>query len=429
MKKLANRLIQGQKGQALMLTLILLGVGGLILTPLLNFMGTGLMAGQAFEDEMHGVFAADAGVEYALWHLTSGNLTVPGNGTENLTGFTINHNTVNVSVQNIRESMGETIFRINSTASGDSGSTTIKSDVSIKKPFYFAAATTGGDLDFGALLSIVTGDIYAHGNIDASVVIGVTGNATATGEIDAWLEIVGGTKTEHLRPPLRFPSAERIKALTEQLREEAALLGGTHDGDYTIKREPPRWQLWPLPPRWIPSPYFYDLGPKHITGNLYIHTYYGHKEVRLGGTVYVEGDVKMIYWGLPDHGFFFKGPGTLVAEGNITLIPPVALFADPHLDADQIPLIMSTDGNIEVPTHLIGNHVSAVLYAPRGQVGFSAVVLGDLDGAILAKEVDAASFWVNIDYPTQLRYTATSPLHDLVWRELVICTILTWEID
>ncbi|MCL0082563.1 hypothetical protein M1O14_02415 [Dehalococcoidia bacterium] len=423
MKKLANRLIQGQKGQALMLTLILLGVGGLILTPLLNFMGTGLMAGQAFDEEMKEFYAADAGVEYALWHLTSGNLTVPGNGTENLTGFTINHNTVNVSVQNIRESMGETIFRINSTASGDSGSTTIKSDVSIKKPFYFAAATTGGDLDFGALLSIVTGDIYAHGNIDASVVIGVTGNATATGEIDAWLEIVGGTKTEHLRPPLRFPSAERIKALTEQLREEAEQ-GGTHYDDYTIKRD--SWL--PLQP---PSPYYYDLGPKYIKGDLIIETDHGHKEIRLTGTVYVRGDVKIIdrYWWLPDHGFFFKGPGTLVAEGNITLIPPVALFADPHLDADQIPLIMSTDGNIEVPTHLIGNHVSAVLYAPRGQVGFSAVVLGDLDGAILAKEVDAASFWVNIDYPTQLRYTATSPLHDLVSRELVICTILTWEID
>ena len=73
-KKLANRLIQGQKGQALMLTLILLGVGGLIIAPLMGFMSTGLMAGQVFEKKTDELYAADAGIEDALWQIKNDQL-------------------------------------------------------------------------------------------------------------------------------------------------------------------------------------------------------------------------------------------------------------------------------------------------------------------------------------------------------------------
>jgi hypothetical protein len=67
--KIMKGLVKGQKGQALVAALILLVVGGLILTPLLGLMGTGIKSGQVFEQKVDEVYAADAGVEDALWYI------------------------------------------------------------------------------------------------------------------------------------------------------------------------------------------------------------------------------------------------------------------------------------------------------------------------------------------------------------------------
>ncbi|NWF78391.1 MAG: hypothetical protein HXY36_07390 [Chloroflexi bacterium] len=62
-----RRLIREEKGQALVLVLILLLVGGLIIAPLLDLMGTGLKVGKGvYENKMYEIYAADAGVEHAL---------------------------------------------------------------------------------------------------------------------------------------------------------------------------------------------------------------------------------------------------------------------------------------------------------------------------------------------------------------------------
>jgi hypothetical protein len=69
MKGAVKRLIRDEKGQALILALMLLAVGGLIITPLLGLMSTGLFTGEAYEIKMHELYAADAGVEDALWRI------------------------------------------------------------------------------------------------------------------------------------------------------------------------------------------------------------------------------------------------------------------------------------------------------------------------------------------------------------------------
>jgi len=58
-----------ESGQALILVLILLLLGALIITPLLAFMSTGLLAGKANEESMLRLYAADAGVEDAIWKI------------------------------------------------------------------------------------------------------------------------------------------------------------------------------------------------------------------------------------------------------------------------------------------------------------------------------------------------------------------------
>jgi len=70
MKIAVRRLIREEKGQALVLVLILLVVGGLVIAPLLDFMGTGLKVGKdVYEDKMYETYAADAGVEDGLWQI------------------------------------------------------------------------------------------------------------------------------------------------------------------------------------------------------------------------------------------------------------------------------------------------------------------------------------------------------------------------
>jgi len=66
LKKLAR---EDEKGYILILVLILLVVGGLVLTPLLGLMSTGLVSGTIYERKMDEYYAADAGVEDAVWKI------------------------------------------------------------------------------------------------------------------------------------------------------------------------------------------------------------------------------------------------------------------------------------------------------------------------------------------------------------------------
>jgi hypothetical protein len=74
MKVAINKSIRDEKGQALILVMILMVVGGLIVAPLLSYMYTGLKAGQKYEFIAHEFYAADAGVADGLWQIKSDNL-------------------------------------------------------------------------------------------------------------------------------------------------------------------------------------------------------------------------------------------------------------------------------------------------------------------------------------------------------------------
>jgi len=77
MKRILNKPIKDEAGQTFILVLILLLVGGLILAPLLGLMGTGLKSGQAYEKRMAELYAADAGVEDALWQIMTKSDELP----------------------------------------------------------------------------------------------------------------------------------------------------------------------------------------------------------------------------------------------------------------------------------------------------------------------------------------------------------------
>jgi len=128
MKIAVKRLIRDEKGQTLVLALILLVVGGLIITPLLAYMSTGLITGEVYERRMDELYAADAGVEDAIWRIQSNNLTFDADNRFYPEPLNVNDKSVDVVIY--REVISETAcykeyrYQILSNATGTDGSGT-----------------------------------------------------------------------------------------------------------------------------------------------------------------------------------------------------------------------------------------------------------------------------------------------------------------
>ena len=76
--KLLREMNKVESGQAFILVLIFLLVGGLMVPPLLGFMGTGLKAGELYEEKIDEVYAADAGVEDAIYKIIKDDASLQG---------------------------------------------------------------------------------------------------------------------------------------------------------------------------------------------------------------------------------------------------------------------------------------------------------------------------------------------------------------
>ena len=65
---------KGEKGQVLLLVLVLLVVGVLLIVSLLGFIGTGTKSGVASLNKTDELYAADAGIQDAVWQVKYGNV-------------------------------------------------------------------------------------------------------------------------------------------------------------------------------------------------------------------------------------------------------------------------------------------------------------------------------------------------------------------
>ena len=133
MKIAMKSLVRDEKGQALVLVLILLLVGGLIIAPLLAYMGTGLIAGKVYERRTDELYAADAGVEDAVWKIQHQvdevkALTQCYQST-NYTISDVNGKTVDVTLTLMTLSNDPFDYRVVSTATGDGSGTQIEAYV------------------------------------------------------------------------------------------------------------------------------------------------------------------------------------------------------------------------------------------------------------------------------------------------------------
>ena len=129
--RVTKRLARTEKGQAMVLALILLLVSGLIAAPLLAFTGGGLITGEVYGTRTSELYAADAGVENAIWKINNGEVVLcPGNPSYNYTLSDVNGKTVDVTITSMEayEGIGNLTgtYRVVSTATGDGTGTEIE---------------------------------------------------------------------------------------------------------------------------------------------------------------------------------------------------------------------------------------------------------------------------------------------------------------
>ena len=72
MIRLLKQIVSSEKGQALPIVLGLLVLGGLTIASSLSYTATSLKSSRLLEEDVRGIYAADAGMEDALWSLTNG---------------------------------------------------------------------------------------------------------------------------------------------------------------------------------------------------------------------------------------------------------------------------------------------------------------------------------------------------------------------
>jgi hypothetical protein len=103
-RNVLNEMRQGESGAALPVVLILLLLGSLVLIPTLNYVSTGLKESEIHEKNIEGLYAADAGVEDALWRLSNnGTGTMP----DSFQLTNINDMTVDVTIDEVATIAGE----------------------------------------------------------------------------------------------------------------------------------------------------------------------------------------------------------------------------------------------------------------------------------------------------------------------------------
>lgn len=174
--KMLSKFIKGQKGQALPIVLVLLVLGGLVIAPTLRYASTSLKGHEVVERKGDELYAADSGIDYALFKLSNGETAIADD-------YQLNGKTVSVNITD----MGDGSYLITSTASSAGGSsTTIRTGVSGGAEFAYLldnAITSNGDIILQPGSSVV-GNVTASGTVDGEE--NVTGNVTDNAPLDNW---------------------------------------------------------------------------------------------------------------------------------------------------------------------------------------------------------------------------------------------------
>jgi len=355
MKTFVRGVIRDEKGAGVLaLVLVLLVVGGLVLTPLLGLMGTGLMAGQVYEKKTHELYSADAGVEDVMWRILYDPIPSELWEASDLPDWkvyrypeplSVGNKSVDVEVyrkdRDWTPCRDDFTYRVLSTAVTDDSGGTAGIDSSTTVEAYIEPLVL--DLFGGALVSMtdislkkdtkVEGDVYYVREITPED-FQPTGGET--------IQVSGDV----------FPSQQEVDDFVGDLKALASA-GGTHNGTMKISSDT-------------------ILNSTYIAGDLYIAA---DATLTINGVVYVRDSV----WVKKEvQDYNLAGSGSLIAERDIDLRKVSGFGAS----GDSI--IMSVYGAINFKKE---GSVEAVVYAPNGLItidkGMTVV------GSVVGKSIQA----------------------------------------
>ena len=343
--KTEKMLIKNEKGQVMLMAVIMLLVGGLCVSSLLSYMGTGLLTNRVYESRTGELYAADAGIEDAMWKLQhkdeAGYLPCnPSSEPRTYTISDVNGKTVDVKIEYV-EMDGSIYYKITSAGKSGGDSTLVESYVQFvpgdELNIFSGALSAKGDISLGKD-SEVNGDVYHCGDFDP------------TG--------VGGDWTDKGCAP--FPSQDENVAFAQAFKNEA-LKGKTYNGTLNIQSNTTLGSG---------SPTHYS----YITGGLTISK---DVTITLDGVVYVKGSISCAKT------LTITGTGSIVAEGSIYF----SKLANYTVTGDSI--IMSLNGDVTIkkadPYH--ERTINALIYAPNGAATFDKDMT--VFGGVVAESIQA----------------------------------------
>ena len=276
-------------------------------------MSTGLKASQVHDRKMLELYAADAGVEHAIWNIQNDNQNLPAQAGDvwEYDILDANGKTVHVTIEYIDNQTD----KITSTATSDTGlSTTVESYVSL--PI----------VDFSYLLD---NTITSIGDVTIQPNSSVEGDVQDNGELDNKGTITGNTSTENITS---WPTSEQLSGFywedvkdlepydddTIDIKHTDSIGPTYRDGSLTIKN------TGKTGPKLLTI-----TGTLYVTGDLVFQQPGGPEAytVNLNGqTIYVEGT---IYF--PPQFCTISGSGCIIAVGAINFQPQVSTSNDDFL--------------------------------------------------------------------------------------------------
>lgn len=299
--------MNGEKGQALPLAILVLAIGTLVISPFLGHASASLIGSGVYEQRIEGIYACDAGIEYAIWSLQSGTLEVAEGSSGTLPGFTLNGMTVNTVVDN----PGGNQYLITATGTGSFSATT---EVVI--------SGGGGDYTAGDIVlgwrEIRNGDVLADGDIILGSESRIVGNAYATGSINMnWISQITGDTV----------AGDDIHVGTQ------AIIGGDAHADGAIQLE------------WRGK----ITGNACSGGNIILAS-----EAEIGGDVSTTGNLEM-GWDSDARGyvFFNDDTGTLRLMGQADIHDDVYIFGD--INNIQLDYQAIIRGGVYITGHILGS--------------------------------------------------------------------------
>jgi Flp pilus assembly pilin Flp len=352
MKTYMKRLLRDEKGASLVMVLILLLISGLIIGPLLSYMGTGLITGEIYERRTDELYAADAGVEDAIWSI-SHRLIPLGSWQESNEQpgwwvyeypepLIVNGKSVDLTVyrKDLDPTCGEElVYRILATAVTDDDGNTAAIDSATTVEAYVLALS----MNFTALLDhaivsyntigvkpgdVVNGDVWLPDEDDLSI-------QPSSSEPEA---VINGTVKDKGDMIITWPTYEQLSTYYYEDVE------GTDDPGPSIDIEDTN-----------------TIGACYRDGDLVIDNTGDPDTLVLDGTVYVAGDLKFLQSGshgytidlnghtifaeggiyFPSHRVSISGSGCIIAGGDIIFHPGITSGGDDFV------LVMSIAGIVD----------------------------------------------------------------------------------